>query len=79
MWNQSQQGSKQNGFAGAVRPDDREGFALFECEGDILENGETVQCHGQVFDGQDGVIGHVGLESTYLTMVVVHMRHWLHA
>jgi hypothetical protein len=65
---QSQQGPKQNGLAGAVGPDHREGLALFQCEGDILENRKAVQCHGKVFDGQDGVVGHAGLEfnvSTY--------------
>ena len=61
MRKQSQQGPKQNGLAGAVGADHREGLALFQREGDILENRETVQRHGKIFDGEDGVISHAGL------------------
>jgi hypothetical protein len=65
VWNESQQGSEKNSFAGAVRTDHSESLALFQRERDILENRETIQRHGKVFDGEDGRVSHSGVALTF--------------
>ena len=59
---QTQQGSKQNCFASAVGANYGEGFARPEGERDVVEHGGAIQGNGEIFNGEDGVVIHVGLE-----------------
>src|SRR5215471_9212008 len=47
---QSEQGAEQNGFAGAVRSDHGQRFALPQCEGDVMQNPCAVDRNAEIFN-----------------------------